>query len=91
MRLDENGDPVEYPSLLTQAGTTLKAVAKFAASGCKTVDQDRYERRLEICRGCPLFDATASRCTSCGCLTSVKLRMASESCPHPEGARWGPE
>lgn len=88
---NQSAGVVEYPPIATQAVTAIKAAVKFAASGFKTVDDERYERRLEICKACPLFDAAQNRCKSCGCYTASKLKMASESCPHPEGPRWSSE
>jgi hypothetical protein len=84
------GEPIEYPSLATQAGNLAKAVGRFVASGLKRVDEETYQERLAICQACPLYDAVRKRCVRCGCKTTAKLRMASESCPHPDGPRWGP-
>jgi len=76
--------PAEYPSIVTQAGNLGKALVGFAKSGFKTVDDETHQARLAICQGCDQYDADQRRCKHCGCRTSAKLRMASESCPLPE-------
>jgi hypothetical protein len=77
----EGKPPQEYPSIVTQAGNLAKAVGRFVASGLKRVDEETYQERLAICRTCDQYDAAQKRCRLCGCKTTAKLRMASESCP----------
>lgn len=76
--------PAAYPPLLTQVGNALAAGAAFVESGCATVDQAEFDQRHSICQDCEHFDAAQDRCRSCGCLTNIKLWMASEHCPLPE-------
>lgn len=74
----------DYPSVVAMAGNAAKAAAGFAASGFKVVDQAERERRLDICRGCAEFyDEARGRCrhSKCGCVVSIKVRVASQHCP----------
>ncbi|APW60494.1 hypothetical protein [Paludisphaera borealis] len=77
-------EPAAYPPLATMIGNALTAGVAFIKSGCSTVDQVEFDRRHSICEGCEHFDAAQDRCRSCGCMTNLKLWMASEHCPLPE-------
>jgi len=78
------------PSLLQRAANFGRAVVEHAANGFATVDDAEYERRLSICRACPLFDAPAIVCRheACGCQLAVKARWASSECPL---SQWSPK
>ena len=39
------------------------------------------ESRLAICRACEHFATLPQRCRRCGCLLSLKVRLASSHCP----------
>jgi len=69
------------PSLPKMAVNLAKAVGKHLANGMKKVDFKEYQRRLDICNGCPLRLKT--RCTheSCGCFLDKKAWWDSEECP----------
>lgn len=73
------------PSLSEQAKTLAGAGTNWVKSGFKTVDQETFDGRLDICKGCEFWDAAGmlgtGRCTKCGCSTQAKLRMATEKCP----------
>lgn len=73
--------PPAYPSLATQARNLAGAAVRFVASGLATVDQAEYDRRRDVCRACPLYDAAAQKCMRCGCMLAVKPWMQSETCP----------
>jgi len=51
------------------------------------VDDDIYEKRLEICKNCPslAYDTT---CSHCGCFVQYRAKLAYKHCPYPSGARW---
>src|SRR4051812_30445660 len=74
-------DEQSYPPLLTQAGNVATALLAAARDGFKVVDQVERERRLEVCSTCPEFDASRGRCRRCGCVSKLKARVASSSCP----------
>lgn len=60
--------------------------------------------RMEICKGCPLYDNKGDGCMipgtspccnenlgGCGCSLGFKTRSLSSSCPHPDGPKWEAE
>lgn len=51
------------------------------------VDDDVYEKRLEICKSCPslAYDTT---CSHCGCFVQYRAKLAYKHCPYPGDARW---
>jgi hypothetical protein len=75
----------EYPSVSTMAQTFAESIVQWAKKGFKVVNEEQYNQRLNICRGCDLFDEKAlggnGRCRECGCATQAKLRIATERCP----------
>jgi len=73
------GQPIEGPGLLRMALTATTAMAKFLASGLKTVSRSEVERRLRTCAVCPHY--TGLRCRVCGCFTNAKARLPYEACP----------
>jgi len=79
---------LKYPSVAAQAVNAIGAAAQFVRSGFRTTPEEVYQARLAVCRKCPLFDAGQERCRACGCYSSAKLKIAAQSCPHPEGPRW---
>jgi hypothetical protein len=83
----------KYPSLWSMAknllGAAGRAVKNAAEIKAITVPDEVKESRLEQCRSCDKWNADDKRCSECGCSTSVKLALAPESCPHPDGPKWG--
>src|SRR5690606_37672550 len=78
------GDP-SLPPATTMAASFARAVARHALGGCRKVSDGERERRLAICRACPLLREDG-RCGACGCGVRAKAAWLSERCP--EG-RWG--
>jgi hypothetical protein len=78
-----NGLSVEpaHPSFGSMAMSAVQAAVGFVASGFAIVDQAEQERRLAICRACEHYDSTQGRCRICGCVASLKARLASQQCP----------
>lgn len=68
--------------MIASAGT---AALNWVKSGLKTLSDEQIQARLDICKGCDLWDKDAlngtGRCRKCGCSTWAKIRMASEECP----------
>jgi hypothetical protein len=73
--------PVDYPSLVAQAGNALGAAARFVASGFATVDRAEFDRRKGICLACEFYRENDDRCLKCGCYLAVKPWGVREHCP----------
>lgn len=60
------------------------------------LSQIEIDRRLEICAGCEYWLADKAACKVCGsCASGQKMlqglaRDPGKRCPHPKGAKWGP-
>lgn len=80
-RLSPDADPPAYPSLARQAVNLAGAVASHVASGLAEASESEKARRLAVCRACPSFDATESRCRECGCYMEAKAGWESGTCP----------
>jgi hypothetical protein len=74
-----NGDSMRSPRLARQAWNLAQAMVEFAADGAKTLSQEQYSRRLEICDPCE--KRRGSRCVECGCFLKVKARGRAFTCP----------
>ena len=71
-----------YPPVTTQLANALGAAVKFIASGGAIVSDEEQARRHAICKApCQHYDAAKDGCFLCGCTTSYKARIASQSCP----------
>jgi hypothetical protein len=81
----EKINPKAYPSVSTMAQTFSESIVQWAKKGFKVVNEEQFNERLNICKGCDLFDEKAlggsGRCRECGCATQPKLRIATERCP----------
>lgn len=64
------------------AGRLGKAAFNHAKDGFKHVDEEIYNKRIEICKSCEFYDAESNRCKSCGCYLAMKAKWNSEKCPH---------
>lgn len=51
------------------------------------VDDDLYNKRLEICKSCPslVYDTT---CSFCGCFVQFRAKLMYKQCPQPANPRW---
>ena len=89
-----SGEPLHNPdgsinnkvaSILKKVSSLSGGVSKWAASGFSKVSSDQLTERLDICKGCEFWNASAfggtGSCKKCGCSTQAKLRMATSSCP----------
>ena len=70
----------EYPSIAQQAKNMAQS-AKDVAKDPRWVDNEEYERRMTICRACPLYDKVQNRCRKCGCMLKGKARFKAGKCP----------
>ena len=73
------------PSLPRQAWNLARSLAYFVADGFKTVTQDQYRERLEICDACQ--HRRDNRCLKCGCRLSLKARGRAFKCPENKWPR----
>jgi tetratricopeptide (TPR) repeat protein len=67
------------PGLLRMAVSATQSMAKFVASGMRTVPDSTYQQRIQTCAACEHH--TGLRCRICGCFTAPKARMVHENCP----------
>ncbi len=70
----------EYPSIAQQA-KNLAQTARDVARDSRWVDDVEYERRMTLCRACPLYDKQQNRCRKCGCMLKGKARFKAGKCP----------
>ena len=68
------------PSLAQQAANLAKT-ARDVARDPRWVDDTEYERRMTLCRACPLYDEKQNRCRKCGCRLKGKARFKAGKCP----------
>jgi hypothetical protein len=74
-------DPTKnYPSIAQQAKNLAQTAADVARDP-RWVDDEEYERRMNICRACNLFDHEQVRCRKCGCRLKGKARFKAGKCP----------
>ena len=71
--------PGPFPPLHRQAWNLARSLADFVADGCKTVSEEDYRMRLEICDRCD--QRRGNRCLKCGCRLSLKARGRVFKCP----------
>lgn len=66
-----------------------KSVRHWRKTGGRTATREQYDARQAICEACPLYDATARRCTVCGCWVAWKAALIENDCKSdcPEG-KW---
>jgi hypothetical protein len=69
------------PSISEMTKNFGSAMARWAKSGMKTVNETEYNERLSICRKCEYWkEEGIGRCMKCGC-AGIKLWLATEKCP----------
>lgn len=72
------------PTLGQKLAAAANALLRAAKSGFKTVSQDQFDSRMEICKACNFFGGSRGllkiACQKCGC-GGLKIHLATESCP----------
>lgn len=63
------------------------SVAKMAKVDGVTTEDGEYKRRLAVCEGCPSLRAEIM-CAECGSYVAYRARIASSTCPSPDGDKW---
>jgi hypothetical protein len=61
------------------AASFAGSMAKFAASGFKTLDERSHGLRMNACGPCEYRQA--KRCACCGCFIAEKAWLPQEDCP----------
>ena len=75
---DRSVPPVSK-SLPQAAAAFAVSMARFAASGFKTVDQPLHDLRVSHCQPCEYLQG--SQCTLCRCFVGKKAWLPHEDCP----------
>lgn len=72
------------PSLIEMSANFTGAMVRWVKLGFPVVQEEVFQKRLEICRGCQFWDEDArfgfGKCQKCGC-GKTKMYLATESCP----------
>ena len=77
----EKVEQTPFSSAIQTASNLAGTMKDFAASGFKTSNNEKYQKRLEVCLGCDSFDKKALRCTECSCFMKAKAKIDSAKCP----------
>ncbi len=78
----ERGEPSPVParsSLVGAAVSLAASLARFAASGFKTVDEPLHQLRMSHCSRCEY--RRDSQCALCRCFIAKKAWLPHEDCP----------
>jgi len=68
------------PSIFQKARNLATTMGDFANSGFKVADEEVYNKRMEICRGCDRFENNRF-CKECGCFMDLKAKIEVAECP----------
>ena len=68
------------PSIFQKAKNLATTMGNFANSGFKVADEEVYNKRMEICRGCDRFENNRF-CKECGCFMDLKAKIEVAECP----------
>ena len=66
-------------SLIGAAASFAASMARFAASGFKTVDESLHQLRMRCCKQCQYLSDT--QCSLCRCFIAKKAWLPHEDCP----------
>jgi hypothetical protein len=70
--------PQETEAAELEPQTTIRAWNRDVIDE-ERVSEERQQARMEICLGCPFYDAGV--CIQCGCLLSIKTTIVETTCP----------
>ena len=68
------------PTFFQKAINLANTMGDFANSGFKVADDELYNQRMEICRGCDRFENNRF-CKECGCFMDLKAKIEVAECP----------
>ena len=71
--------PPAREQLASAGNAAAQAARAFACGEQITASAETIAKRKAICEKCENW--TGSRCTICGCWTTLKIRLATEACP----------
>ena len=62
--------------------TEMEMIGKYrdAVKMADRVEEEEYERRLAVCRGCEKL--LAGTCSACGCYVELRAVAKNSHCPH---------
>lgn len=69
------------PTLFEKAINFTKAATNHVVTGCTDADQITQAERERICRECPIFIKSMTKCGNCGCSLELKWKWKSSKCP----------
>jgi hypothetical protein len=72
--------PAEVPNL-----NVASAILLAKKAGQIAEEHSRIQKRIDLCKSCPHFNAIQSSCNRCGCLLVGKVGKERERCP---ALRW---
>jgi ferredoxin len=72
-------DVRKMPPMQTRAWNLTKSLAAFVANGLRTVTDEQYAQRLNICDGCS--ERRDNYCLQCGCYLTWKATGRAFQCP----------
>jgi len=67
------------PTFIQRLQNLNRTGEEWAAQGNPVPNEAEVQRRLDICKSCPLF--SNGTCTLCTCNMNYKARLASAHCP----------
>lgn len=73
--------PPQPPGLITQAMNFAQALGTHISNGAPTVDDETFNKRIDLCLACPNVIGNAEKCRVCGCRLITKARWADMRCP----------
>lgn len=77
------------PTITQMAENFGKALVNYAKDGFTNVNDEEFERRIQICNSNECGEYNSGRCNLCGCYLTLKAKWASQSCPSPIKDYWG--
>ena len=69
------------PSFWNTVSNFSRAMYDWSKKGFEVSSKEESERRLNICKSCPLYENLRCKHADCGCFVNAKARVATESCP----------
>jgi hypothetical protein len=74
-------------TVLSEADIEKMIAEVRAMRGIRFADDEEYNRRLKICKGCEKLEY-GSTCALCGCVMQVRAMLKDGRCPYPKKSKW---
>ena len=81
VRFEIEAGNIKEPGLLEKAVNFTDAISNHILDGLSDVTEEEFDRRISICKSCPLFNPNAESCIICGCSMTLKARWRTGNCP----------